>query len=59
MADRISPKGEAMTPTDALKNIQTLVDEAAALKDDMLRKVVLRRVIVVAQKGLGIAPDTA
>jgi hypothetical protein len=46
-----------MTPTDALKNIQTLVDEAAALKDDMLRKVVLRRVIVVAQKGLGIAPD--
>ena len=46
-----------MTPTDALKNIQTLVDETAALKDDKLRKVVLRSVIVVAQKGLGIAPD--
>jgi hypothetical protein len=30
-----------MTPTDALKNTQTLVDETAALKDDKLRKVVL------------------
>jgi hypothetical protein len=29
----------------------------AALKDDKLRKVVLRSVIVVARKGLGIAPD--
>jgi hypothetical protein len=46
-----------MTPTDALKYIKTLVDETAALKDDKLRKVVLRSVIVVAQRGLGIAPD--
>jgi hypothetical protein len=44
-----------MSPTEALKKIQTL--EAAALKNDELRKVLLRSVIVIAQKGLGIAPD--
>jgi hypothetical protein len=46
-----------MSPTEALKKIQTLVNEAAALKNDELRKVLLRSVIVIAQKGLGIAPD--
>jgi hypothetical protein len=31
--------------------------ETAALKDDTHRKVLLRGVVVVAQKGLGVAPD--
>ena len=46
-----------MSPTEALKNIQALVDNTAALKDDRLRKVLLRSVTVIAQKGLGIASD--
>jgi hypothetical protein len=46
-----------MSPTEALKHIQTLVDETASLKNDKLRKILLRSVIVIAQKGLGVAPD--
>jgi hypothetical protein len=33
------------------------VEASAALKDDTQRKVLLRSVVVVAQKGLGVAPD--
>lgn len=46
-----------MTPKEALKHIVTLVEASSDLKDDRLRKVVLRSVVVVAQKGLGVAPD--
>ena len=46
-----------MTPTDALKHIRTLVEGSAELKEDAQRKVLLQSVIVVAQKGLGVAPD--
>ena len=38
-------------------DIRTLVEASAALKDDTQRKVLLRSVVVVAQKGLGVAPD--
>jgi hypothetical protein len=33
------------------------VEESDELKDDVQRKVLLRSVVVVAQKGLGVAPD--
>jgi hypothetical protein len=33
------------------------VEASAELKDDTQRKVLLRSVVVVAQKGLGVAPD--
>jgi hypothetical protein len=46
-----------VTPTEALQHIRTLVESSANLKDDRLRKVLLRSVVVVAQKGLGVAPD--
>lgn len=46
-----------MTPGDALQHICTLVEASADLKDDAQRKVLLRGVVVVAQKGLGVAPD--
>jgi hypothetical protein len=46
-----------VTPTEALQHIRTLVEASAALNDDRLRKVLLRSVVVVAQKGLGVAPD--
>jgi len=46
-----------VTPSEALKSILILVKASAALKDDTQRKVLLRSVIVVAQKGLGVAPD--
>ena len=46
-----------MTPSDALQHILTLVDASAELKDDTQRKVLIRSVVVVAQKGLGVAPD--
>jgi hypothetical protein len=46
-----------VTPSQALKSILTLVEASAALKDDTQRKVLLRSVIVVAQKGLCVAPD--
>ena len=46
-----------MTPTEALHHIRTLVESSAKLKDDTQRKVLLRGVVVVAQKGLGITPD--
>jgi hypothetical protein len=48
-----------VTPSEALKNILTLVEGSAELKDDAQRKVLLRGVVVVAQKGLGVAPDGA
>jgi hypothetical protein len=48
-----------MTPREALKSILTLVAATDALKNDELRKVLLRSVIVIAQKGLGVAPDGA
>ena len=43
-----------MTPTEALHHIRTLVESSAELKDDTQRKVLLRGVVVVAQKGLGV-----
>jgi hypothetical protein len=46
-----------MTPSEALQHIRTLVEGSAALKDDTQRKVLLRGVVVVAQKGLGVALD--
>jgi hypothetical protein len=48
-----------MTPREALKDILTLVTATDALKTDGLRKVLLRSIIVIAQKGLGVAPDGA
>jgi hypothetical protein len=51
-------KGDAaMTPSEALTSIRILVEASAELKDDTQRKVLLRGVVVVAQKGLGVAPD--
>jgi hypothetical protein len=47
-----------VTPSEALKHIGTLMEASAALKDDTQRKVLLRGVVVVAQKGLGVAPDS-
>jgi hypothetical protein len=44
-------------PGEALQQIATLVKTSAALRDDRQRKVLLRSVVVVAQKGLGVAPD--
>ena len=46
-----------MTPSEALQHIRTLVEASVDLKDDTQRKVLLRSVVVVAQKGLGVAPD--
>ena len=46
-----------MTPSEALQHIRTLVKASAELKDDTQRKVLLRSVVVVAQRGLGVAPD--
>ena len=46
-----------MKPGEALQQIATLVKTSAALRDDRQRKVLLRSVVVVAQKGLGVAPD--
>ena len=46
-----------MTPSEALKHILTLVEASAGLKDDTQRMVLLRSIVVVAQKGLGVAPD--
>jgi hypothetical protein len=46
-----------VTPSEALKHILTLVETSAKLKDDTQRKILLRGVVVVAQKGLGVAPD--
>jgi hypothetical protein len=48
-----------MKPSEALHHIAILVKASAALKDDRQRKVLLRSVVVVAQKGLGVAPDGA
>ena len=46
-----------VTPSDALQHIRTLVEAAAELNDDTQLKDLLRGVVVVAQKGLGVAPD--
>jgi len=46
-----------VTPSEALKHILTLVEASAGLKDDTQRMVLLRSIVVVAQKGLGVAPD--
>jgi hypothetical protein len=46
-----------VTPSEALESIRTLVETSADLKDDTQRKVLLRGVVVVAQKRLGVAPD--
>ena len=40
-----------MTPSEALQHIRTLMEASAELKDDKQRKVLLRGVVVVAQKG--------
>jgi hypothetical protein len=45
-----------VTPSEALESIRILVETSANLKDDTQRKVLLRGVVVVAQKGLGVAP---
>jgi hypothetical protein len=45
-----------VTPSEALQDIRTLLEISVALKNDTQRKVLLRNVIVVAQKGLGLAP---
>jgi hypothetical protein len=42
-----------VTPSKALKHILTLVEASTELKDDTQRKVLLRSIVVVAQKGLG------
>ncbi len=39
-----------MTPSEALQHIRTLEEASAKLKDDAHRKVLLRSVVVVAQK---------
>jgi hypothetical protein len=46
-----------VTPSQALQHIRTVVEASAYLTDDTQRKVLLRSVVVVAQKGLGVAPD--
>jgi hypothetical protein len=46
-----------VTASEALQHIVTLVQASADLKDDKQREVLLRGVVVVAQKGLGVAPD--
>ena len=46
-----------MTPSEALQHILTRVETSAELKDNTQRKVLLRGVVVVAQKDLGVAPD--
>jgi hypothetical protein len=46
-----------VTPSEALQHILTVVEASAGLKDDKQRKVLLRGVVVVAQKGLGVALD--
>jgi hypothetical protein len=46
-----------MTPSEALGHIRILIEASAQLSDDTQRKVLLRGVVVVAQKGLGVAPD--
>ena len=46
-----------MNPSEALKHILTLVEASVELKDDTQRKILLRGVLVVTQKGLGIAPE--
>ena len=45
-----------VTPSEALQDIRALVEMSANLKNDAQRKLLLRNVIVVAQKGLGVAP---
>ncbi len=46
-----------VTPSEALHHIRILVEASAELKGDKQHKVLLRGVVVVAQKGLGVAPD--
>ena len=46
-----------VTPSEALQHIVTLVEASTELKDDKQRKVLLRSIVVVVQKGLGVAPD--
>jgi len=46
-----------VTPSEAMQHILTLVEAPEELKDDTQRKLLLRGVVVVAQKGLGVAPD--
>jgi hypothetical protein len=45
-----------VTPSEALQDIRTLMEISVGLKNDTQRKGLLRSVIVVAQKGLGVAP---
>jgi hypothetical protein len=46
-----------VTPNKGLQHILTLVEASTELKDDTQRMVLLRSIVVVAQKGLGVAPD--
>jgi len=54
---RLKPERWEATPSEALQHVLTLVESSAELKDDTQRKALLRSVVVVAQKGLGVAPD--
>ena len=45
-----------MEPDEALNFIRTLAN-APEVMTDAQRKMLLRSIIVVAQKGLGVAPD--
>ena len=47
-----------MTPSEALQHIATLMKSADNFKDDKHRTLLLLQcIVVVAQKGLGVAPD--
>jgi hypothetical protein len=45
-----------VTPSVALQDIRKLLEMSADLKSDTQRRFLLRSVIVVAQKGLGLVP---
>jgi hypothetical protein len=46
-----------VTPREALQHIRTLVEASTEWKDDTQRKGLLRGIVLIAQKGLGVAPD--
>ena len=46
-----------MTPSKAMQHILILIESSAGLKDDAQRTVLLRGIVVVAQKGLGVTPN--
>ena len=54
---RMQGENAEMTPSEALRHIRTPVEASAQLYNDKQHKVLLRSVVVIAQKGLGVAPD--